>query len=128
METGLDERFLVGVYRTSAVLWAVGAGVFGGLGRESIALGWTIGSGASVGLLRGIEWTVRRFFVPGRMISNRDFIKILAVKLIIIVPFVVGIVLLGGRSFGFIAGFCAGLVLTQSVIVLKVLGAILSER
>lgn len=128
MGTDLDESFLARVYRTSAVLWAVGVSVLGGLGRENIAIGWTVGSGTSIGLLRGIEWTVRRFFVPGRLVNNRDLVKILAIRLAVIVPFIGVIVLLGGRSFGFIVGFCAGLVLTQSVIVLKVLGVLLSGR
>ncbi|MDH7600758.1 MAG: hypothetical protein QHI38_01255 [Armatimonadota bacterium] len=128
VETGLDEFFLVRVYRTSALVWAVGVGLLSGCGMMSAALGWTVGSAASVGLLRGIEWAVRRFFVPGRSFDKRDLAKLASVKFGVIVSFMLGVVLLGGRSFGFIAGFCAGVILSQSVIVFKALGAMISCR
>ena len=40
----------------------------------------------------------------------------------------IGVVLVGGRSFAFVGAFCAGLLLTQAVIVAKVLGMLVAER
>ncbi|MCX8052375.1 MAG: hypothetical protein N3B12_01075 [Armatimonadetes bacterium] len=128
METGIDEGFLGRVYRTSAFLWAIGTLVSWNLGGLPAAAGWTVGSALSIGVLRGFEQLANRYFVPGSKYSRRDFARFSAAKLPIILLVLVGLVLIGGRSFEAIAAFCAGVILTQAVIVLKALGILIVRR
>jgi len=128
VETGIDEGFLGRVYRTSAVVWAIGTAISWGVAGPAAAVGWTVGSALSMGVLRGFEWMARRSFVPGAHETRRDFARFSIVKLPIILLVLVGVVLIGGRSFEPIAAFCAGIILTQAVIVLKALGLVIVGR
>jgi hypothetical protein len=128
VETGIDEGFLGRVYRTSVVVWAIGTAISWGVGGLPAAAGWTIGSALSMGLLRGFERMARRSFVPGAEQAHRDFGRFSAAKLPIILVVLVGVVVIGGRSFELIAAFCAGVILTQAVIVLKALGLVIVGR
>jgi hypothetical protein len=123
----IDEGFIGRVYRTSAVVWAVGVAVSWSLAGSAAALGWTVGSALSMGVLRGFEWVARRSFVPGANNPRRDFTRFAIVKLPIILLVLTGFVLLGGRSFAAVAAFCAGVILTQAVIVLKALGLMIGR-
>ena len=128
METEIDDGFLGRVYRTSAVLWAIGTAISWGLAGLPAAVGWTVGSALSMGVLRGFEWMVRRSFVPGTPNAQRNFSRFHVAKLPIILVVIAGVVLIGGRSFELIAAFCAGIILTQAVIVLKALGLVIVRR
>ena len=128
METGIDLRFISRVYPASVIVWAIGVAVSWRLGGFAAAAGWTAGSALSMGVLWGFEWIARRSFAPGSPNAQRDFVRFCAVKLPIILLALVAVVLVGGRSFAAVAAFCAGVVLTQTVIVLKVLGLIVVKR
>ena len=128
METEIDKAFISRVYRTSAVVWPIGVCISYAVGGLSAAVGWTVGSAFSVALLRGIELLVYHFFVPTVAKNKVSLTKIFVVKLSIITLILLCVVLLGGRDLRFIAGFCAGLILAQGVIVLKTLGLILARN
>lgn len=128
MRTQIDEAFIGRVYKTSAYIWAFGLAVCLICGQYYAAIGWTIGAGVSVGIMRSLEWVVRRSFVPGNNGARAELAKVSIVKLLIIAAILSVIIIAGGRSFALVAGFCAGLILTQAVIVLKVLGMLVSGR
>ena len=128
MGTEIDEGFLGRVYRTSAVLWAIGTAISWGIAGLPAAAGWTVGSALSMGVLWGFERMARRSFTPGAHDARRHFARFSAVKLPIILVVLLGIVPIGGRSFAAIAAFCAGVILTQAVIVLKALGLVIVRR
>ena len=119
----IDQAFFGRVYRTSAFLWALGVLVcFAAFGWKAAA-GWTVGSAVSFGILRSLEWGIRRFFVPDNAGAQGQLAKLSIVKLFGLLAVLVVVVLLGGKSFAFIGAFCIGILLTQSVICFKVLGA-----
>jgi len=126
--TEIDEGFIRRVYVTSAVVWAVGVWVAWRIGGVGAAAGWTAGSAVSFGVLRSFEWIAQRVFVPGAADAKRDFVRFSLVKLPIIALVLMGVVLIGGRSFALVAAFCAGVLLTQAVVVLKALGMLVAER
>jgi len=66
--------------------------------------------------------------VPGADKAKREFAKFSLLKLALIVMMLIGVVLVGGRSFAFVGAFCAGLLLAQAVIVAKALGMLFAER
>jgi hypothetical protein len=125
--TTLDDSFINRVYRTSAYLWAFGLLVCAPIGGLPAALGWTLGAAVSMGTLCSLEWIVRREFVPGKSAAGRSLARFSLVKLPIVALMLVGIVLVGGRSFEMIASFCAGVVLTQTVVFLKVMGMLANQ-
>jgi hypothetical protein len=138
----IDDAFIRRVYKTSAYLWAFGVFVWiclwqGILARGWVlssnwgllaALGWTLGSAVSVGTLWSLSWIIRRAFVPGNIEAKRNLGKFSLVKLVVITLVLAGIVRFGGRSFALVGAFCAGVVLTQGVIFLKVLGMLICEH
>lgn len=122
VKTEIDEAFFGRVYRTSAFLWAFGVLVcLAKLGWKAAA-GWTVGSALSFGILRSLDWGIRRFFVPDNPGAQGQLGKLSIVKLFVLLAVLVGVVLLGGKSFAFIGAFCIGILLTQAVICFKVLG------
>ena len=123
-----DEGFVGQVYRTSAVVWAVGVACWWGALGFPAAAGWTVGSALSMGVLRGFEWLARGSFVPGSTTAKRDFTKFAAIKLPIVVLVLAAVVLIGGRSLSVISAFCAGVILTQTVILLRTIGAMTAAR
>ncbi len=75
-----------------------------------------------------MEWLVLRSFAPGVPDGRREFSRFHLARLPILLALIAGVVLIGGRSFAAVAAFCAGVVLTQSVIVLKALGLMILRR
>jgi len=124
----IDDGFIGRVYVSSAYLWAFVALAVFALWGIVAAAGWTIGCALSVGILRSLEWVVKRNFVPGADKAKQEFAKFSLVKLALVVIILIGVVLAGGSNFGFVAAFCAGLLLAQVVIVAKVLGMLVAER
>lgn len=123
----IDEAFINRVYRTSAFLWGFGVLVAWSIAGPMAAIGWTVGSGVSFGTLKSLDWVVRRAFVPGNLAARRDLARFSILKLVVLGGVLVGTVLLGGRSFALIVAFCAGVVLTQAVIFLKVVGMLICQ-
>ncbi len=138
----IDEAFIKRVYASSAYLWAFGVLISLAIWQLLIsrgleparywglmtALGWTMGSLMSVGTLWSLEWIVRRAFIPGNLGAKKNLFKFSLAKLVLIILFLALAVKLGGKSFSFIVAFCAGVVLTQAVIFLKVLGKLICEH
>ncbi len=81
----------------------------------------------SFGTLRSLEVVIRRNFVPGREGADKALAKFSLIKLPAVLAVIALAVWLGGRSFAFVVGFCAGVVLTQSVAVLKVVGMLITQ-
>ena len=129
-KTEIDEAFVARVYRTSAVVWAFGALAFASAWNWQSALGWTIGSAVSFGVLWSLSWVIRRVMVPGvdPRSAKTALLKFSLLQIPGIVAVMAGMVLLGGRSFPLILGFFFGVVLTQGVIFLKVIGILICER
>jgi hypothetical protein len=138
----IDEAFIRRVYVSSAYIWAFGVLVSLALWQILIsrgieisrnwglmtALGWSMGLLMSVGTLWSLEWIVKRAFVPGNIGAKKNLIKFSLAKLVAIILFLALVIKLGGKSFSFIIAFCAGVVLTQAVIFLKVLGKLICEH
>jgi hypothetical protein len=124
----IDEGFLGRVYKTSVVIWAFGALAIWSLSGWHTALGWTIGSAISVGLLAGIEWIVRRTIRPGNLRAKKALANVAALHWPIILAIMALAIWLSGRRIPYLIAFIAGLGLAQAVIVLKTLGVIIVER
>lgn len=128
MVSTIDEGFIGRVYRTSVYVWAFGLLAGWALSGHRAALGWTLGSAISAGLLRGIEWFVGRTVTPGNARAKRSLVLVALLHWpALIAALAVGI-WFGRGSFSYIVAFCAGLVLTQAVIVLKVIGMLVNQR
>lgn len=125
--TEIDDNFIKRTYRTSGYVWAIGVLASWAIAGAYAAVGWTLGAAVSVGILRSLEWIVRRAFVPGASDARGDLARFSLVKLVVVAAVLAGIVLLGGRSFALVVAFCAGVVLTQAVIFLKVLGMLICQ-
>ena len=119
MPLGIDEYFLRRVYRTAiplALFAAFGIWIYGGGGA---ALSFLIGSGVSLGLLRMLEYAVRRYLVLGRSRARPMLLIVMLVK----VP-ALGVLfyfLLSAEWLNLI-GLVVGLGLAQLIIVLKAVG------
>ncbi|MEN6356340.1 MAG: hypothetical protein ABFD83_04565 [Armatimonadota bacterium] len=138
----IDNAFIKRTYISSAYLWAFGVLVWMSLwyiftsrGLKlsphwglMAAIGWSLGSAVSMGTLWSLEWIVSRAFVPGNAQAKRNLVRFSILKLIVIILVLGLIVKLGGKSFALIGAFCAGVVLTQAVIFLKVLGKLICEH
>jgi hypothetical protein len=123
-----DEGFIGRVYRTCAYVWAFGALIAWSYGGLHTAFGWTFGSAISVGLLYGIERVVRKAVRPGNIGAKKYLAYVAALHWPIIVGIMALAVWLSGRRIAYLIAFIAGLGLTQVVIVLKAVGAVLVER
>lgn len=121
-----DQSFFPSVYRLSLVIWAIGAAAFGILTGLSGSAGWTVGSALSVGVVRSLEITIRRNFVPGAANPGRGLKRASLLRLPTVIVILVALVLLGGRDFALVIGFCAGALVVQAAIVLKTLGALVT--
>jgi len=118
-----EDRFLPGVYRTSAVLWLVVGVVLAGLRCWSGLIGWAIGSALSFGVVKSLEVVIRRSFVTGNVTAGRSLTRLSLVKLPVILIVLIGIATIGRRDFVVIGAFCAGAVLVQLAMVLNTLGS-----
>ena len=127
-EAKIDEGFIARVYRTSAYVWAFGAMVAWSVAGPYAALGWTVGSAISVGLLVAIEWIVRRAVRPGNLRAKKVLTNAALLHWPIILMLLAAAVWLGGRRVAYIIAFAAGLGLVQAVIVLKAIGIFIIEQ
>ena len=128
MKKTIDDDFIKQVYKTSVYIWAFGVLVTWSIAGPLAAIGWTLGSALSVGILCSVEWIVKRAFVPEASDARGALAKFSLIKLLIIMAVLSIIILAGGRNFALVGGFCAGVVLTQGVIFLKTLGTLISQR
>lgn len=126
MKTEIDEGFVPRVYRTSAYVWAVGVLAAWSMGGAYAAAGWTLGAALSVGLLRGLEFVVRRSFLPGAASPGGALAKFTLIKLPLVLVILGLAVWIGKSSFAFVGAFCLGVLLTQVVMVLKVVGMLIN--
>ena len=123
-----DEDFIRRVYKMSVVLWAFGVVACLCVSGLHAAVGWTLGAAASFAVLWSLEWIVRRCFVPGVRGAKRVFARFCIIKLMAVLLVLGVVVRLGAGSFALIVAFCAGLILTQAVIVLKTAGQVINQR
>lgn len=124
----VDEGFIRRTYRTSYILLAFGILISWALGDIWAACGWILGGGMSIATLRSFEWIVRRVFVPDPVNAKKELIKFAAIKLPVVLLIVGIVVKVGGHHFSFVAGFCVGIILTQSVMFMKVAGMLINQR
>ncbi|MBI2843024.1 MAG: hypothetical protein HYX78_06450 [Armatimonadetes bacterium] len=122
----IDEGFIRRTYRTTAVVWAII--VFAILAFEFwfAALGFTVGTAVSLGVLASLDRVIRRVLVPGRAGAGKALAKFGILKFLAVAVVVSGVVMT--RRFDLIIGFCGGIALTQIVMFLKALGITLVER
>lgn len=125
---GIDEGFIARVFRTSAVVFAFGVLAFWSTLGWRAALGWAIGSAISLGLLAGIQWAVRQYARPGNPRAKKSLTIVALLHWPVLAAILAAAVWYGRGRFSYIIAFCAGLVLTQAVIVLKVLGMLVNQR
>lgn len=92
------------------------------------AAGWTVGALVSTGILASLEWVIRRSFVPGATRARSTLAKFSLAKLPLVLLVLGLVVWLGRLSTAFLLAFCAGVLLTQTVITMKALGIALCER
>lgn len=127
-EVKIDDGFVGRVYKTSAWTWAFGAMVALSLGGWHTALGWSIGSAISIGLLAAIDWVVRRSVRPDNIRAK----KVLTNAAILHWPIIVAVLAFGiwisAKSILYIIAFAAGLGLVQAVIVLKAISIFIIEQ
>lgn len=124
-----DDAFIRRTYKTSFFLLIFGIFVAWGLGGLAAIGGWILGGGTSIGTLRSFEWVVRRIFVPHPVDPKKNLLKFAAVKLPAVVLIVGFVVYMAKHHYlGFVAGFCFGVLLTQSVMFLKAVGTLINER
>lgn len=128
MKTTIDEGFIGRVYKSSACLAAIGVGVCWMMGGPYAAAGWTVGALVSTGILASLEWVIRRSFVPGATRARSTLAKFSLAKLPLVLLVLGLVVWLGRLSTAFLLAFCAGVLLTQTVITMKALGIALCER
>jgi hypothetical protein len=121
-----DEGFIRRTYRTSIIVWAIATVTLMAFRLWYETLGFTIGSAVSIGILMSLDTTIRRLFVPGSTGAVKKLFKVGFVKLLIIAAVLIGVIKIG--RFDLIVAFCAGVLLTQSVMFLKVIGALLAKR
>lgn len=122
----IDEGFIRRTYRTSIVVWAIAVVTMTAFQLWYAAIGFTIGSAISIGILMSLDAVIRRVFVPGSTGAVKKLAKIGFVKLVVIAVVLIGVVKTG--RFDLIVAFCAGVLLTQSVMFLKVIGTLLAKR
>ncbi len=123
----IDEGFITRVYKTSAVVWAFGVLAAWSIAGWFAALGWTVGSAISVGLLAAIEWMVRRAVRPGNERAGKSLLKAAALHWPAILLILAAAVWLGGGKLVYLLAFVAGLGLVQMVMAAKALGIAINE-
>lgn len=124
----IDEGFVSRVYRTSVYVGAFGIMVSWSVAGPWAALGWTLGSVVSVGVLAAIDWLVRRAAGSVDVRAGRKLMKAVALHWPIILILLVPAVWLGGGRRCYMVAFAAGLCLVQAVIALKALGILIVGR
>jgi hypothetical protein len=116
----LEPDFIRRVFRTSAVLVVLVAALLWELLGAAVVVGWLLGTGLSLAMLAGSEYSVRQLLAkkasPGRLVG------LLVAKMMA----AVGVLLfaLWGARQGWVSllSLCAGFALPQAVILLKLMG------
>jgi hypothetical protein len=126
--SAIDEGFIRRVYITSAYVWAFGLLASWSVSGFRAALGWTVGSAISLGLLRGIDWFIRGTVRPSNTRARRSLPLVALLHWPVLIAVLAAGVWFGRGHFSYIVAFCAGLVLTQGVIILKVIGMLVNQR
>lgn len=124
----IDEAFIKRVYRTSAYVWGFVALVLLSFGSWWGAAGWSLGAIVSAGVLWSLEWIVRRVFVPDNLRAKSALQRFTLIKIAAGLPILGIAVWASTHSVVFIFAFCAGVVLTQAVIFLKVVGMLICQH
>jgi len=124
----IDNGFLGRVYRTSAIVCAVGFLVWWATMGLYAALGWVAGSLVSLAVVRSLEIVIRWQFVPGNPRAGSALARFSVLKVLAALVILSLAVIAGRYGYEFIVAFCAGILLAQAVIILKVLGKALSSR
>ncbi len=112
-----DAKYFSRVYAISAIVWGLGLLVLICAGSLRAAVGWTTGAALSMGVLRSLELVIRSSFVPGNRRAGATLARWSIVKLLAAGAVISLLVIAGGRDFALIGAFCAGIMLTQLVIV-----------
>ncbi len=127
-KTEIDHAFIQRVYKTSAFVWGFVALVLLSFGQWWAIAGWSWGSILSAGTLRSLEYIIRRAFVPGNNKAKTELGKFSILKLAAVVLMLLVAVWACKYDTSFIFAFFAGVVLTQTVIFLKVLGMVICQH
>lgn len=122
MTAETDRRYFGRVYRASAVLWLLGLAACVCAGSLLAAVGWTVGAAVSALTLCSLEYVIRRNFVPGNPRAGSALARFSVVKLVVVGLIISALVIAGGRSAALVGAFCAGVVLTQLVMVGREVG------
>ncbi len=115
MTSTSDGGFLSRVYRTSLLVWLLGSVAALGLWSWRAALGWTIGSLISGGVVRGVEVAVRGAIVPGNVDGKRILARFTFFKMIAVCAAIILVILAAGSDAQIIIGMCVGLLMVQAV-------------
>ncbi|MBI4531907.1 MAG: ATP synthase subunit I [Candidatus Latescibacteria bacterium] len=115
----IDEGFLGRVYRMSGAVGIFVVLLLWSYGYTHALLSFTIGAGISLAFLRGTEYIIRHYLVPGER----------KVRKTILIAFTIKLLLLGAGLYVFVRtdwlnviALAAGLGLAQAVMGLKALG------
>lgn len=122
VKTEIDDAFIKRVYKTSAYVWGFVALVLLSFGQWWAIAGWSWGSILSAGTLWSLQYIIRRAFVPENIKAKTQLGKFSILKIAAVIPILLVAVWACKHSTAFIFAFFAGVLLTQTVIVLKVLG------
>lgn len=122
MSSEIDEGFVKRVFRTS--LWVGGfLGLLLLVGRGTAeGISFCVGAVMSLGLLRALEYTIRRFLVPGKPKASRALLAVVHTKYLLVAICFYFLVQSSWLRPGWLA---VGIGLVQAVIVLKALGILL---
>jgi hypothetical protein len=97
------------------MVWLVGCVGSMGLWSWRAALGWSIGSLISGGVVRGVEVAVRGAISPGSLDGKRVLARFTFVKMVAVCAAIVLVILTAGSDAQIIIGMCVGLLLVQAV-------------
>lgn len=128
VKTEIDETFIKRTYRTSIFVWGFVALVLLSFMQLWAVAGWSLGSVVSMGVLWSLEHIIRKAFVPGNLKAQSELGKFSLMKIGVGLPILLIAVWAAKHSAPFIFAFCAGIVLTQAVIFLKVLGMLICRH
>lgn len=124
----IDEKFISRTYKTGAAVAAFGFFIAATRFGIHAGIGWLLGSLVSAGILYSFEWFVRRTFVAEEKTAKKQFGKFSLLKFPVILAVCAAVVYLGKDQPRLIVGFACGIILMQTVMVLKVLGMMLQDR
>ena len=125
LEDQYGDGYFTRVYRTSLIALAVMAMLVGGrLGMAGL-IGLVYGAAASLGGLRVFELVVPALFRPGVQLKPRWVVALMILKLPLLSAVLAGAAWLAVRGYANPFTLVGGLALTQAVMFLKAVGALL---